>query len=50
MLELTKEQFKDQLDKEKLQSRISSLVGFEKEFNDSGITFSLENYCIQNRI
>ena len=30
MLELTKEQFKDQLDKEKLQSRISSLVGFEK--------------------
>ena len=30
MLELTKEQFKDQLDKDKLQSRISSLVGFEK--------------------
>ncbi len=30
MLEITKEQFKDQLDKDKLQSRISSLVGFEK--------------------
>ncbi len=30
MLELTKEQFKDQLDKEKLHSRISSLVSFEK--------------------
>lgn len=30
MLELTKLQFSDQLDKEKLQSRISSLVGFEK--------------------
>lgn len=30
MLELTKEQFVDQLDKDKLQSRISSLVGFEK--------------------
>lgn len=30
MLELTKEQFKDQLDKDKLQSRVSSLVGFEK--------------------
>ncbi len=32
MLELTKVQFKDQLDKDKLQSRISSLVGFEKNF------------------
>jgi NRPS condensation-like uncharacterized protein len=30
MLELTKAQYKDQLDKDKLQSRISSLVGFEK--------------------
>ncbi len=30
MLALTKEQFADQLDKSKLQSRISSLVGFEK--------------------
>jgi len=30
MLEMTKEQFVDQLDKDKLQSRISSLVGFEK--------------------
>ena len=30
MLELTKEQYKDQLDRNKLQSRISSLVGFEK--------------------
>lgn len=30
MLEVTKEQYKDQLDKDKLQSRISSLVGFEK--------------------
>ena len=30
MLSITKEQFKDQLDKDKLQSRISSLVGFEK--------------------
>jgi len=30
MLELTKEQFVDQLDRDKLQSRISSLVGFEK--------------------
>lgn len=30
MLELTKEQYVDQLDKDKLQSRISSLVGFEK--------------------
>jgi len=30
MLELTKEQFADQLNKDKLQSRISSLVGFEK--------------------
>lgn len=30
MLELTKIQFADQLDKEKLQQRISSLVGFEK--------------------
>jgi hypothetical protein len=30
MLELTKEQFIDQLDKDKLQSRICSLVGFEK--------------------
>lgn len=30
MLELTKEQFADQLDKDKLQSRISSLVSLEK--------------------
>jgi len=30
MLALTKEQFVDQLDKDKLQSRISSLVGYEK--------------------
>ncbi len=30
MLELTKEQFRDQLDKEKLHGQISSLVGFEK--------------------
>ena len=30
MIELTKEQFIDQLEKDKLQSRISSLVGFEK--------------------
>ncbi|HCB66468.1 MAG: hypothetical protein A2013_06425 [Tenericutes bacterium GWE2_38_8] len=30
MLEMTKEQFVDQLDKDKLQSRISSLVGYEK--------------------
>ncbi len=30
MLEVTKEQYKDQLDKEKLHSRISSLVSFEK--------------------
>jgi hypothetical protein len=32
MLEVTKEQYKDQLDKEKLHSRISSLVSFEKNF------------------
>lgn len=32
MLAMTKEQFVDQLDKDKLQSRISSLVGFEKNF------------------
>jgi hypothetical protein len=30
MLELTKEQFVDQLQKDKLHQRISSLVGFEK--------------------
>jgi len=30
MMEMTKEQFVDQLDKDKLQSRISSLVGYEK--------------------
>jgi hypothetical protein len=30
MIQLTKEQFIEQLDKDKLQSRISSLVGFEK--------------------
>ncbi|MFH1693216.1 MAG: hypothetical protein ABH890_02915 [Bacillota bacterium] len=32
ILKFTKEQYVDQLDKDKLQSRISSLVGYEKNF------------------
>ena len=46
MLEVTKTQFKEQLDKDILHGRISALVGFEKNFLIRILPLALKNYCI----